>query len=153
MGGTGCPLGNTFFLHCQTRHSELLKLSTYLPVHAHPETNTPVHLSVVTVTVLLCALSPQKQQYQASPLQYNTVSEKLSNAIPYRESFKRVLPLLLLAAGVAFLLLVFDYENVLSLKCSQFRITQGRNEQVEDKQDQSMKGCSQNELDKERYQQ
>ena len=64
-----------------------------------------------------------------------------------------IVPLLLLAAGVGFLLLVFDDENVLLLKYNQLRITQARDEQVEDKQDPSMKGCSHNELDKERYQQ
>ena len=54
-----------------------------------------------------------------------------------------VVPLLLLAAGVGFLLLVFDGENVLLMKYNQYRITQARDEQVEVKQDQSMKGCSQ----------
>ena len=54
-----------------------------------------------------------------------------------------IVPLLLLAAGVGFLLLIFDRENVLLLKYNQFRITQARDEQVEDKQEQSMKGCSQ----------
>ena len=64
-----------------------------------------------------------------------------------------VLPLLLLAAGVGFLLLVFDEENVLLLKYNQSRITQARDKQVEEDQDQSMKGCSHKELDKENYQQ
>jgi hypothetical protein len=64
-----------------------------------------------------------------------------------------VVPLLLLAAGEGFLLLVFDDENVLLLKYNQFRITQARDEQVEDKQDQSMKGGTHKELDKEGYQQ
>ena len=64
-----------------------------------------------------------------------------------------VVPLLLLAAGVGFLLLVFDEENVLLLKYNQSRITQARDKQVEDKQDQSMKGCSHKELDKDNYQQ
>ena len=63
------------------------------------------------------------------------------------------MPLLLLAAGVGFLLLVFDDENVLLLKYNRSRITQTRDKQVEDKQDQSMKGCSHKELDKENYQQ
>ena len=54
-----------------------------------------------------------------------------------------VVPLLLLAPGVGFLLLVFDGENVLLMKYNQYRITQTRDEQVEVKQDQSMKGCSQ----------
>ena len=63
------------------------------------------------------------------------------------------MPLLLLAAGVGFLLLVFDDENVLLLKYNQFRITQARHKQVEDEQDQSIKGCSHKELDEERYQQ
>ena len=64
-----------------------------------------------------------------------------------------IVPLLLLAAGVGFLLLVFDEENVLLMKYNQFRITQARDEQVEDEQDQSMKGCSHKELHEERYQQ
>ena len=63
------------------------------------------------------------------------------------------MPLMLLAAGVGFLLLVFDEENVLLLKYNQSRITQARDKQVEDKQDQSMKGCSQKELEKDNYQQ
>ena len=64
-----------------------------------------------------------------------------------------IVPLLLLAAGVGFLLLAFDEETVLLMKYNQVRITQARDEQVEDKQDQSMKGCSHKELDEERYQQ
>ena len=64
-----------------------------------------------------------------------------------------VVPLLLLAAGVGFLLLVFDDGNVLLLKYNHSRITQARKKQVEDKQDQSMKGSSHNELDKDNYQQ
>ena len=63
------------------------------------------------------------------------------------------MPPLVLAAGVGFLLLVFDEENVLLLKYNQSRITQARDKQVEDKQDQSMRGCSHNELDKDNYQQ
>ena len=63
-----------------------------------------------------------------------------------------VVPLLLLAAGVGFLLLVFDEENVLLLKYNQSRITQARDKQVEENQDQSMKGCSHKELDKDNYQ-
>ena len=35
MGGTGRPLGKTFFLQCQRRHPELPKIPTYLP--ASPE--------------------------------------------------------------------------------------------------------------------
>ena len=54
-----------------------------------------------------------------------------------------IVPLLLLAAGVGFLLLVGDGENVLLVKYNQYRITQARDEQVGAKQDQSMKGCSQ----------
>ena len=54
-----------------------------------------------------------------------------------------VLPLLLLAAGVGFLLLAFEGQNVLLMKYNQYRITQARDEQVEVKKDQSMKGCSQ----------
>ena len=53
-----------------------------------------------------------------------------------------VVPLLLLAAGVGFLLLVFDEENVLLLKYNQSRITQARDKHVEEDQDQSMKDCS-----------
>ena len=64
-----------------------------------------------------------------------------------------VVPLLLLAAGVGFLLLVFDEQNVLLLKHNKSRLTQARDKQVEDKQDQSMKGCSHKELDKDNYQQ
>ena len=62
-------------------------------------------------------------------------------------------PLLLLAAGVGFLLLVFDEANVLLFKYNHSRTTQARDKQVEDKQDQSMKGCSHKELDKDNYQQ
>ena len=54
-----------------------------------------------------------------------------------------VVPLLMLAAGVGFLLLGFDGENVLLMKYNQYMISQTRDEQVEVKQDQSMKGCSQ----------
>ena len=64
-----------------------------------------------------------------------------------------VVPLLLLAAGVGFLLLVFDEENLLLLKYNRSRMTQARDKQVEDNQDQSMKGCSHKELDKDNYQQ
>ena len=39
------------------------------------------------------------------------------------------------------------------LKYNQSRITQARDKQVEDKQDQNMKGCSHKELDKDNYQQ
>ena len=42
-----------------------------------------------------------------------------------------------------FLLLVCDGENGLLVKYNQYKITQARDEQVEDKQDQSMKGCNQ----------
>ena len=63
------------------------------------------------------------------------------------------MPLLLLAAGVRFLLLVFDEENFLLLKYNQSRISKAKDKQVEDKQDQSMKGCSHKELDKDNYQQ
>ena len=63
------------------------------------------------------------------------------------------MPLLLLAAGVGFLLLVFDEKNVLLLKYNQSRINQARDKHVEDKQHQSMKGCSHKELDKDNYQQ
>ena len=63
------------------------------------------------------------------------------------------MPLLLLAAGVGLMLLVFDEENVFLWKYNQSRITQARDKQVEGKQDQSMKGCSHKELDKDNYQQ
>ena len=53
-----------------------------------------------------------------------------------------VVPLLLLATGVGFLLLVFDRQNILLMKYNQYRITQARDEQVEVKQDQS-KGYNQ----------
>ena len=53
-----------------------------------------------------------------------------------------VVPLLLLAAGVGFLLLVFDGQNILLMKYNQYRITEARDEQVEVKQDQS-KGYNQ----------
>ena len=63
------------------------------------------------------------------------------------------MPLLLLAAGVGFLLLAFDEENLLLWKYNQSRITQATDKQVEEDQDQSMKGCSHKELDKDNYQQ
>ena len=63
------------------------------------------------------------------------------------------MPLLLLAAGVGFLLLTFDEEIVLLWKYNKSSITQARAKQVEDKKDQSMKGCSHKELDKDNYQQ
>ena len=34
VGGTGCPPGKTFFLHCQGRHPELPQIPTYLPPSA-----------------------------------------------------------------------------------------------------------------------
>ena len=58
------------------------------------------------------------------------------------------MPLLLLTAGVVFLLLVFDEENFVLLKYNQSRITKARDKQVENEQDQSMEGCSHKELDK-----
>ena len=64
-----------------------------------------------------------------------------------------VLLLLLLAVGVEFLLLVFDEEYVLLLKYNQPGIAQARDKQVEEHQDQSMKGCSHKELDTDNYQQ
>ena len=64
-----------------------------------------------------------------------------------------VVPLLLLAAGLGFLLLVFDEENVLLLTYNQSMITQAKDKQVEENQNQSMKGCSHKELDKDNYQQ
>ena len=33
MGGTGRPLGKTFFLHCRRRHPEVPKIPTYLPTY------------------------------------------------------------------------------------------------------------------------
>ena len=64
-----------------------------------------------------------------------------------------VVPLLLLAAGVGFLLLVFDEENVFLWKYHHSRITQARDDQVEEDQDQSTKGCSHKELERDNYQQ
>ena len=74
-----------------------------------------------------------------------------------------VVPLLLLAAGVRFpaaccwckvsCCLFLMRKMFYLLKYNQSRISQARDKQVEDKQDQSMKGCSHNELDKENYQQ
>ena len=58
---------------------------------------------------------------------------------------------LLLVQG--FLLLVSDEEIVLLLKYNRSRIPQARDKQVEDGQDQSMKGCSHKQLDKDNYQQ
>ena len=46
-----------------------------------------------------------------------------------------VVPLLLLAASVGFLLLAFDEENVFLLKYNQSRITRARDKQVEEDQD------------------
>ena len=54
-----------------------------------------------------------------------------------------IMPLLLLAAGAGFLLLILDGENVLLMKYNQYRMTQARDKQVDVKQDESMKGCSQ----------
>ena len=54
-----------------------------------------------------------------------------------------IVPLLLLAAGVGFLLLLFSGTNVSLMEYNLYRITQARDEQVEVTQDQSMKGCSQ----------
>ena len=47
----------------------------------------------------------------------------------------------------------FDEENVLLWKYNQSRITQARDKQVEEDQDQGMKGCSHKESDKDNYQQ
>ena len=58
---------------------------------------------------------------------------------------------LLLVSGSCCLFL--DEENDLLLKYNQSRITQARDKQVEEGQDQSMKGCSHKELDKNNYQQ
>ena len=38
MGGTGGPLGKTFFLHRQRRHPELRKIPTYLPREVNEKT-------------------------------------------------------------------------------------------------------------------
>ena len=40
MGGTGRPLGKTFFLQCQRRHPELPKIPTYLVVLPLPTEGT-----------------------------------------------------------------------------------------------------------------
>ena len=58
-----------------------------------------------------------------------------------------------LPAGVGFLLLVFDVEMFYLLKDNHSGITQARDKQVEDEQDQSMKDCRHNKLDKDNYQQ
>ena len=48
----------------------------------------------------------------------------------FYESFSAlIVPILLLAAGVGFLLLVFDEETVLLMKYNQFRMTQATDEQ------------------------
>ena len=39
MGGTGCPLGKTFFLHCQRRYPELQNIPTYVPTLSFGQTN------------------------------------------------------------------------------------------------------------------
>ena len=53
MGGTGRPLGKTFFLHRQRRHPELPKIPTYLPVHSP----TPGQLHVESIQLACtCAL-------------------------------------------------------------------------------------------------
>ena len=44
MGGTGRPLGKTFFLHCQRRHPELPKIPT-LPSFAGLPGGSPSGLS------------------------------------------------------------------------------------------------------------
>ena len=59
------------------------------------------------------------------------------------------LPLLLLAYRALFPMRKMFY----LLKYNQSRIAQARDKQVEENQDQSMKGCSHKELDKENYQQ
>ena len=64
-----------------------------------------------------------------------------------------LVPLLLLAAGVGFLVLFFDGESFLLMKYNQYRITQARDEQVEVKQDPSMRGCSQKRVGQYRYEQ
>ena len=42
MGGTGRPLGKTFFLQCQRRHPELPKIPTYLPLWVDATANTDI---------------------------------------------------------------------------------------------------------------
>ena len=61
MGGTGRPLGKTFFLQCQRRHPELPKIATYLPVGVcvwARVSAAPRHswLGCLAVCVLICAL-------------------------------------------------------------------------------------------------
>ena len=58
---------------------------------------------------------------------------------------------LLLVSGSCCLFLMMKMFHC--LKYNQSRIAQARDKQVADKQDQSMKGCSHKELDKENYQQ
>ena len=91
----------------------------------------------------------------AGPEETTYIKESSLGVLMSQESFYEslsalIVPLLLLAAGLGFSLLVFDEENVLLMKHNQFRITQARDEQVEDEQHQSMKRCSHKELDKER---
>ena len=58
---------------------------------------------------------------------------------------------LLLVEGSCYLFLMRKMFYL--LKCNHSRITQAREKQIEDKQDQSMGGCSHKELDKDDYQQ
>ena len=50
MGGTGRPLGKTFFLQCQRRDPELPKIPTYLPT---PLLTGQSHVDVATKCSLL----------------------------------------------------------------------------------------------------
>ena len=53
MGGTGRPLGKTFFLQCQRRHPELPKIPTYL--QTTPKwTAQKIHLSNRKLSYWLC---------------------------------------------------------------------------------------------------
>ena len=51
MGGTECPLGKTFFLHCQRRHPELPKIPTYLPLQS--QLNEQVHQVIIRMSTPL----------------------------------------------------------------------------------------------------
>ena len=52
MGGTGCPLDETFFLHCQRRHPELPKIPTYLRLHTTDSTQCILAATLVQAATL-----------------------------------------------------------------------------------------------------
>ena len=50
VGGTGRPLGKTFFLQCQRRHPELPKIPTYLPMqHQHLRATLESYLNALNI--------------------------------------------------------------------------------------------------------